>query len=206
MHDLIDKLSGRLVRPLPGQDAQFKMAPVVRRHFQPPPSSALDACVVALFFQKNEDWKIVLIERVNNNPNDRHGGQISFPGGKLDAGDNSLEAGALREAEEEIGIKRNEMSILGKLTEVYIPVSNFLVHPFVAVAATEPQFVRQEREVQSILEVSFGHFHRPENRAIRDMRVSPNMILREVPYFDVFGSVVWGATAMILSELVEITK
>lgn len=203
---MIEKLSDRLTGSLPGREAQFEMAPALRKHFQPPPPSAKIACVMALFFRKKDDWQLVLIERVNNNPNDRHGGQISFPGGKLDAGDKSLEAAAIREAEEEIGVSRDEIQILGQLTDLYIPVSNFQVHPFVAFTSEVPTFVPQESEVKSVLEVPFSHFHQQENRAVTDIPVSANMILREVPYFDVDGRIVWGATAMILSELVAITK
>lgn len=196
---MIEKIHQRLQLPLPGRSAQIQMAPGIRQHYKAPPEDALVACVMVLLFPKNEDWNFTLIQRVPHEK-DRHSGQISFPGGRLEKDDPSLEYGALREAEEEVGIPKEQIKMLGRLTELYIPVSNFLVHPFVGYLENTPQYIPQPTEVASILEIPVGELNRMENRKKVDMRPAKNVILKNVPYFDFSGNVVWGATAMMLSE------
>ena len=149
---------------------------------------------------------MILIQRVSSNPNDRHGGQIGFPGGKQEESDKSLEMTAIRETEEEIGIKGNDVQVLGNLTELYIPVSNFLVYPYVGYLSYTPEFKRQETEVNLILEVPFAHFLDPSIRQVIDLQVRKNITLKNVPYFNINGKVLWGATAMMMSELVEVAR
>lgn len=207
----IDDLKERFQNPLPGHTAQDLMSHATRKFYKKPPEDARIACVLALFYPKNKieggkEWNMVLIERESSNPNDRHGGQISFPGGKLEEDDESLEAGALREAEEEVGVKAKEIEILGALTELYIPVSNFLVYPFVGYLDYEPMFIPQVSEVRSVVEVPISHLQNETTRKRRDLKAGKSITIKGVPYFDVNGHVVWGATAMILSELLEILK
>ena len=207
----IDDLKEKFQNPLPGHTAQDLMSHATRKFYKKPPEDARIACVLALFYPKNKmeggkEWNMVLIERESSNPNDRHGGQISFPGGKLEEDDESLEAGALREAEEEVGVKAKEIEILGALTELYIPVSNFLVYPFVGYLDYEPMFVPQVSEVRSVVEVPISHLQNETTRKRKDLKAGKNITIKGVPYFDVNGHVVWGATAMILSELLEILK
>ncbi len=201
---LIHILKKSLKQPLPGQEAQYRMAHVVRRNRQSPPPDARMAGVLALFYPKDGDWHIVLIERATHHRSDRHSGQISFPGGRFEEGDGSLEMTALREAEEEVGVDPGQVELLGRLTELYIPVSNFLVNPFVGVTPTRPAFRPELSEVKAILEVPFQLFQKPETRQKTDLHLAENIILRNVPYFDIHGQIVWGATAMMLNELVEI--
>lgn len=205
MDDFFEQLKSNLRGPLPGRAVQYQMAPASRRVYREAPATARDASVMALFYPKNEDLHIVLIERVNDNPNDRHGGQISFPGGKVDASDPSPREAALREAEEEIGVRGSDIRLLGSLTEVYIPVSNFVVHPFVGHVPYDPDFVPQTTEVKSILEVPFQRLLDTGSKKTKDIRVSTNIILQEVPYFDIQEKIVWGATAMILNELIALS-
>ena len=204
----IADLKEKFKQPLPGYTAQDKMSHATRKFYRKPPEDARIACVLALFYPKNKiaggkEWTMVLIERESSNPNDRHGGQISFPGGKLEDYDESLEQGALREAEEEVGVKAKEIEILGALTELYIPVSNFLVYPFVGYLDYEPMFIPQVSEVRSIVEVPIADLRKAETRKNKDLKAGKNITIKGVPYFDVDGHVVWGATAMILSELLE---
>ncbi|NUO03749.1 MAG: CoA pyrophosphatase, partial [Saprospiraceae bacterium] len=131
MDAFIQHLQTRLKQPLPGQEAQYRMARAFRPVTVSPPENAALAGVLALFFPKNDEWQLALIERVVTHAGDRHSGQISFPGGKYEAADGILMNTALREAHEEVGIAPEEVKMLGPLTELYIPVSNFLVHPFV---------------------------------------------------------------------------
>jgi 8-oxo-dGTP pyrophosphatase MutT (NUDIX family) len=200
----IHQIEAALALPLPGSEAQLRMAPPARRHFQPEPANALPAGVLVLFFPKGNQWNLVLIERKDGNPADRHRGQVSFPGGKVDARDASPAHAALREAQEEVGVHPADICMLGKLTELYIAVSNFKVHPYVGCLDYVPEFRPQEAEVAAILEVPFEHLRQAGTVKQQDLRISQHITLREIPYFDVEGKMVWGATAMILSELLAI--
>ncbi len=208
MKAFVDNLRLRLQGPLPGQAAQYKMASMRRLKelgpYSTPPADAKVACVLNLLhWHEEEGWHTVLIQRTAN-PRDRHGGQVSFPGGRWEADDGALANVALREAEEEIGISSSEIEILGQLTELYIPVSNFLVHPFVGVLHGPPHFSPQPEEVEAVLTPALSVFIAAENRKQTDLTLSQGITLREVPYFDVQGRIVWGATAMIMSEFLEL--
>jgi len=204
--NFIDRLAKKLQEPLPGEVAQFKMAHIARRNRVTPPEHAREAGVLALFYPRGSEWYIVLIERVSSNRNDRHGGQISFPGGKREVQDPTLKDTALREAEEEVGVSAQKVELLGELTELYIPVSNFKVQPHVGFVAHTPDFSPEVKEVQAVLEIPFDHFLNAANRKHIDLKIAQNLTLRNVPYFDVLGKVVWGATAMMMSELLEILE
>ncbi|GJM34989.1 MAG: coenzyme A pyrophosphatase [Saprospiraceae bacterium] len=206
MSVFIQQLRQKLSHPLPGAEAQYKMAHAVRRSYDLPPDTAKLASVLALFYAKASQWHLVLIERNSTNANDRHKGQISFPGGKCEPEDQSLFHTAVREAEEEVGVPAESIKWLGSLTELYIPVSNFLVHPFVGFVDHIPTFTPQLSEVKSILEVPFDYFLDKTNIQHTDMKIGQNITLRQVPYYSVEGKIVWGATAMIISELMEVTK
>ena len=199
----IKNIEQRLKAPLPGLEAQFKMAHVVRRTNYDIPDDARRAGVLALFYPKEQDWNLVFIERVSSNRMDRHSGQISFPGGKYEDGDGDLITTAIRETEEEIGVPTNDVKVLGELSQMYIPVSNFLVHPCVGFLEYTPIFVPEQAEVHDIIEVPFGRFLKPETAQVTKLKLSNNIVLNQVPYYDLYGKVLWGATAMIMSELIE---
>lgn len=200
------QLQQKLSRPLPGIQAQFKMAHVGRVKLPPVPVHARKAGVLILFYPKANSWNLVFIERNSNNTRDRHKGQISFPGGKFEPSDKTLRNTALREAAEEVGVNRDNIHILGELTRLYIPVSNFLVHPFVAITDRRPHFVAQEEEVKNILEVPYHWFFIPEIKSVDPLQLSQQLILPQVPQFNIAGRIIWGATAMILSELKEVIQ
>ena len=206
MKEFISHLHHQLQQPLPGYAAQHRMAHAVRRSNPVPPVDARIASVLALFYPKESQWHIVLIERESSNPNDRHGGQISFPGGRYEEADVDLSHTALREAEEEVGVDAQKVTVLGRLTDLYIPVSNFLVNPFVGYMEATPIFNPQLEEVRSILEVPFSLLNDPQTIRSKDMHLAENIVLRNVPFFNVFDKVVWGATAMMLSELLEVAQ
>ncbi|MEN0002532.1 MAG: CoA pyrophosphatase [Bacteroidota bacterium] len=206
MKDFIDQLQQQLQQPLPGRDVQYEMAHAVRRSYQEVPATAKKAGVLALFYPKDAAWHIVLIERTAKNPNDRHKGQISFPGGRYEPEDGDLSVTALREAEEEVGVSSTSIELLGKLTDLYIPVSNFAVFPYVGFTPNRPEFTPQQSEVHAILEVPFNVLAAPNSVSRMDLKISQQITLQQVPYFDVAGKVVWGATAMMLNELIAITR
>ena len=202
----IQAISDQLRQPLPGREAQFEMAHVVRQQAADPSPDARQAGVLALFYPHQSDWHLVFIERQPHHGHDRHAGQISFPGGKFETTDPSFEDTALRETEEEVGVPVNTIQIMGKLTELYIPVSNFQVHPYVGFTESRPAFVPDVAEVRSILEVPFGHLANPAVRQHTDLQLASNITLKRVPYFNVEGKVLWGATAMMVSELLAVAK
>ncbi len=205
--DLISNIRNSLNNELPGRQAQLKMsASAVRSGYLVAPPEASRAGVLALFYPKKADWHIVLIERASSNPNDRHRGQISFPGGRFEKDDVHLANTAIRETEEEVGVKAKDIHLLGPLTDLYIPVSNFRVDPFVGFTETTPRFVPQEEEVHGILEVPVSELMNPDNLKIKNLVIREGFVLKDVPYFDLLGKTVWGATAMMLSELIDIIK
>lgn len=205
MYEFIQSLKEALKQPLPGREAQFRMAHVGRRAYMEAPADARKAGVLVLLFPEKDDWHVALMERSSHNPNDRHGGQISFPGGSFDPeNDPSLLHTALREAHEEMGIEPKEAEVLGALTDLYIPVSNFHVFPFVACLRTAPVFVPQEEEVSAILTAPISFFTDEKSVQITELVLGGNFVLKDVPCFMVEGRVMWGATAMIMSELTAV--
>ncbi|MCB0639493.1 MAG: CoA pyrophosphatase [Lewinella sp.] len=206
MDTFIEKLTQRLQEPLPGPEAQYRLAHAVRRPLGPPPPDARQASVLDLFYPKADEWNLVLIERTSSHPDDRHGGQIGFPGGRVEPEDPSLGHAALREAEEEVGAPAHDIRLLGRLTELYIPVSNYLVHPFVGWLDYAPDFRRQVTEVAAILEVPYASFQDLSNLRKTDLQITPSIRLREVPFFAVQQKIVWGATAMMIGELLALSE
>ena len=203
----IEHIRHQLAQPLPGREAQLRMAFAQRadelRLNPTTPADARVACVTLLLWQNTVEWSTVLIQRTSN-PHDRHGGQVSFPGGKYEQTDESLAHTALREAQEEIGVEAHRLDMLGRLTSLYIPVSNFMVHPFVCVVSGTPQFTPQPGEVEAIMTPSVKHFQQVENKGVGELVVGTGALLKDVPCYWVEGKAVWGATAMIMSEFLEV--
>jgi len=201
----IQTLEKRLYQDLPGEEFQNLMAPVGSERYRVVSSDHKVACVLALLFPKENEWHLSLIERAGYHPEDKHAGQISFPGGKLDPKDYSYEDCALRETYEEIGVPPENVGILGSLTPVFVYVSNFLVHPYVGFTTEYPKFTKQETEVKNIIEVPISHFTKSKNKGRADIEVR-DIVLTNTPYYDIYGHKLWGATAMIISELEQILK
>lgn len=191
---------------LPGQAVQFKMAPVERlREIQAEALNMADARqagVMALFYPTLElQTRLILILRKTYKG--VHSAQVGFPGGKLEGFDASIEAAALRETEEEVGVSRNSISVIKKLTEIYIPPSNFFVQPFLGITHKTPKFVPEEKEVEALIEVDLNRFM--DNSCISTQILTTSYATDlEVPAFMLNGHVVWGATAMMLNEVREL--
>ena len=162
------------------------------------------AGVVLLLFQDhNAVWNLTFIKRSSREPRDKHAGQISFPGGRAEHSDISIEQTALRELEEELGISSEAVTVIGKLTTLYVFVSNFLVHPYIAFHAGVPTFIPQESEVDHVITVPIDKLSFPDDIHINDLQIR-NHLIKNVPYYDLEGEILWGATAMITSELIQI--
>ena len=205
MNDFIEKLKSRLADELPGETAQFRMAPGSRKRTSGTLWESVgpqQSAVLLYLFPHLGDWRIVLMKRTQYDG--AHSGQVSIPGGRLEPGEDHMQA-ALREFEEETGVCVDRRQLLGNLSELFIPTSNFLVNPFVAYTDERPRFDPDPLEVEQLIEMQVP-------RLISDGSVKRgsvplgNGVRVDTPYFDVQGHVVWGATAMILSELKEVLR
>lgn len=188
-------------RPLPGLEAQLRMAPSPRLGWDPLkfPDGAADGAALLLIYPHDQTLHVALTVRGSGLRN--HTGQVSLPGGRVDAGE-TIDAAALREAQEEIGVDPRAVELLGRLTPLHIPVSGFLLHPVVGYTSMRPAFQRAEWEVARIIEAPVSALSDPAvlKREIRTRVVKGQSIDVEVPYFDIDGEKVWGATAMVLAE------
>jgi 8-oxo-dGTP pyrophosphatase MutT (NUDIX family) len=203
-NDFITGLKERMTGPLPGMNAQLKMASVRRIIENGKIRVTADAKkggVLVLFYPVDGKASLVFMKRTEY-PG-VHSGQVSFPGGAWEPGDVNLAATALREAEEEIGADQKTIEPIGMLSDLFIPPSNFLVSPVVAFTKKRPDFRPDPVEVAKIIEVPFEHFLLAETRQIREITVFPGEKL-EAPCFYADDEVIWGATAMILNELIEL--
>jgi len=191
---------------LPGKSIQFKMAPPGRPEDYPVKESVNDSAVALVLYEKNEELHFPLIKRTSSNKNDKHKGQISLPGGKFDKEDLNLVNCAMREFEEELGIAHKYISLLGDLTDLYIPVSNFKVHPFVFYLDKKPKFRPQPSEVEYVLEIKLKDILNEKNIKTGKISQSSFSSKADVPYFDLNNHIIWGATAMILNEFKNVAS
>ena len=188
-----------------GWKAQQIMAPALRLQYneqQIKDRNPKMAAVLVLLYPKDGKLHLALTKRANYKGT--HSAQISFPGGKVNNNDKTLYQTALREAFEEINMHPKQVILLKELSKTYIPPSNFWVYPFLAYTGESPNF-KKNYEVASILEVPITELFNQKNVQIKKISTS-YMKNADVPYFNLQNEVVWGATAMILSELKELLK
>lgn len=201
----IELLRKRLKEPLPGREAQIKMAPKPideRRFKENPIRPPRLGGVMVLLYPDEQGIHIPLMKRPEYDG--AHSGQVSFPGGKLENVDTDLIDTALRETHEEIGVPKEQIEVIGNLSELFIIASNFKVLPTVGVIREKPNFIPDPIEVADVLPMAINVLNDYSIRSVKEMRFPPYSIFS--PYFDVRGEVVWGATAMMLSELAELVR
>lgn len=200
---IVDSLKERLKGELPGLSAQIKMAPTLRSAPGFPKEANANtrnsAVLVSIYPDNNMAYTILIKRTVYKGA---HSGQVSFPGGKQDEFENSYVQTALREAEEEIGIDPNNVEVIGTLTPLFIPVSNMLVVPIVGIIPKPTNLHLNLQEVEYTIPVSLEHLQDPNNQSVKTICVG--ILPISAPYYAVGKEVVWGATAMILSEFTQL--
>ncbi len=200
----IVKLIEEIKNGIPGEEAHAKMSPIKRPISDLlKESSKIKESAVALILYRNErEIECILIQRPEYDGN--HSGQISFPGGKKDSEDIHLEFTARRETFEEIGIPPSMGQLIGQLTEVYIPISNFLVQPIIYYHEKLPKLVRDTREVAEIFSFSLSELLNEECFSTMKVKLLSENNGTIVPCFLLGGKKIWGATAIILNEFREL--
>lgn len=200
--DLPQRLRERLARPLPGRHAQARFEPDMShgRHFGPPPAEARQAAVLIGLYEAAGQWRFPLTKRPPSLP--LHAGQISLPGGMIEPGEES-HAAARREWQEELGVPAGDLTLLGSLTPLYVYISNCVVTPWLAVAPRRPDFRPNPHEVEDVIEASLARLFDPAAHG-RHVERRGGMEWT-VPHWETHGRQVWGATGMMLGELLALT-
>jgi len=204
--EFIEKLKQQLAQSLPGEAAQYKMASAQRklplRDYLAAAKKPMDSAVLVLLYPVNAKIYTVLMLR----PQEQgvHSGQVSFPGGKYEETDGTFMNTALREAGEEMGIIKEQVIIVGELSPLYIPPSNFLVHPFVGYMTEKPVIQPSKDEVKQVIEANIELLLDDTLKDRKIIEVRGYKI--DTPFYNIYGNVVWGATAMILSELEDLLR
>lgn len=204
---ILSKFKKTIPDNLPGFDAQLKMSPPFRgkytidsiQKFNPKPSA-----VLILLYPKEESTHLVFIERVADGK--PHSGQIAFPGGRKEESDADFTQTAVREAKEEVGVDEKKIVVAGNLTSLYVPASNYIIQPVLAFSDHTLDFTPQQSEVKKIIEVPLEDFMKPETTIQMKIEDRVRNFEMVVPAFYVQNQKIWGATAMIMSEFLEILK
>jgi len=201
-NELINDIKTKLKEPLPGSSAHIKLAPYRKETLNTDFSKYNPklASTLLLIYPSDHLIKFVLIQRPDYSGT--HGGQISFPGGKKEENESLIET-AIRETNEEIGIESSAIKILGKLSQVYVPPSNFLITPYIGYLDFTPNFNPDPGEVTKVLEIELNELLKKnviKEKLITVGAKTKNPMEINVPYLDLHFQVVWGATGVILSE------
>ena len=187
-----DKLPGRISHEVMMVKSGYKY--IEKKAFTP-------AAVLILLYPIEDKWHFFLTKRTDNV--EHHKGQISLPGGMLEKGESHKEA-AIRETFEELGVQSRDINIIGPLTPLYIPISNFKIFPFVGWLKSAPKLNIQSKEVSKVFSPSIYSLTDPKTKKIKDSILLGQKV--QIPFFNLKNEVVWGATSMILSEFKKILK
>ena len=200
---IVTQIQHALTQPLPGELAQIKMATSNRSEllsFVRPNEMPRQSAVLISIYPNNNRAETILIKRPVYNG--VHSGQVAFPGGKVEPFDKDLVDTALREAEEEVGINPSLVTVIGQLTPLFIPVSNIWVQPVVGLLAHKPKLSLSLQEVEYTIHAKLCDLKQVENHSVKTIAI--NSIPISAPYYKVDKEQIWGATAMIISELLEL--
>ncbi len=207
LEDIVDKLHNRLGSNLPGIEAHRKAMPAdrdpgSRYEFDKLKNPRKSGVLILLYPEASEVHFPLMLRQEYGGV---HSGQVSLPGGRIEEQDSSLIQTALRETEEEIGVPAGEVEVIGELSQLYIPPSNYLVYPVIGYVRQKPVFQKDPREVKELFAVSLNQLLDDSYLKITDIPVR-NEVFKNIPYFHFSDKIVWGATAMILSEFAQILR
>lgn len=205
-NNFINSLKRSVKQDLPSFNAHKLMMPEIRlKEFEKtnPDNNTIKSAVLLLLFEKNNQLYLIFIKRQKYDG--IHSGQIAFPGGKFENNDKTLTTTALRETYEEIGISPSQIEIIGQLSELFIPPSNFLVQPFIGYTKQIPDYKINDYEVEVVFEVSINEiiYANPINNV--EFELFNNQTIK-APCYIFENHKIWGATSMILNELITIIK
>ena len=205
MDDFATRLKIEILKGLPGTEIQWQMTSsdrMVKNFPRVPGKNARVAAVLILLYPDNGSIHTVFMQR--HDYNGVHGGQISFPGGKKEPEDENVIQTALREAQEETGVDPGKIGVIEILTPLFIPVSNMIVTPVIGWINEKPVFNHQPEEVVFLIDADLKILLDPSIVKTKPFEIRGEML--EVKYFDYDGNMIWGATAMILHELLIILR
>jgi 8-oxo-dGTP pyrophosphatase MutT (NUDIX family) len=206
LNQVISQLYDAFSVPLPGASAHLELAPYRKNvAFDSKINQPKIASTLLLLYPKQKNIYFCLIERPQYEG--IHSNQISFPGGKNEEGE-TIKQTAIRETFEEVGVDPISINVIGEMTQVYVPPSNFLIHPFVGYCDYKPDFRADKREVDNIIEVKLSDLSKKDLIKIKKMNLgrNNNSLYVDVPYMDLNNKIVWGATSVILNEFRKILK
>jgi len=202
----LNEIRKALAEPLPGPHSQGKMAPPHRPiglRIPKPGDQVRDSAVLILLWPDGDQVSTVFILRPEYDG--VHSNQIAFPGGKYEINDVDFIATALREAQEEVGINPETVTILGQLSPLFIPPSQFLVYPIVGYSTVAPVFIPDPIEIKEVIPCHLLDFLKQDAFTIQDLKVGERT-LPDIPCYKIGKRLIWGATAMIFSELLDVIR
>jgi len=202
----IQQIKQRIKQELPGQVSHLKMAPANRIHElknqEKKILNAQKSAVMLLLFNEQNKLKVIFIRR--SFYVGIHAGQIAFPGGRYEDFDIEIKNTALREIEEEIGLHSENIEVIGRISDIYVPPSNFLISVFVGYLPQKPQYKIDEREVNEIIEIELSEFFKEDSIIEKEFIVPSTNSKVLAPYYKVGNIELWGASAMVMCEFLDI--
>jgi 8-oxo-dGTP pyrophosphatase MutT (NUDIX family) len=200
-HSFTEDLHQRLQKPLPGEMAHKKMASAARYRLGIKPNERTRRSAVLICFYPYQD-SIYLPLILRPQYDGVHAGQMAFPGGRMERFDENLTRTALREAQEEVGIRVTDVKVLGLLTELFIAPTYFYFLPVVGMLPYRPDYYPDPHEVEAVVEVDLETLL--DETIVGDSQIEVRGVVVDAPFYQIQGHRVWGATAMMISELLMV--